>query len=744
MPWESAVVLFALLQESIPTLLGLVGSVGQSGRLSGEQLLSDQTLVGEIECVLQHALGRRTLGDDLGCPLECDRLEFGMWHCRVDRPHVECFLRRIVTSQKEDLSGSLLADLPGEQRRPIATVEAGDIGVGLFEDGMLCGCQREVAHNVQRVSSPYSPPGYHCDDDLGHEANQTLYLEDVEPPESSRVDTVAALVLIPVLATNTLVSAGAEGPAAVLWGRSIAGEEDTADIGCHAGVVEGGVQLVNGMGSERISYFGTVEGNTHRTNLASSVVRDVREIEPSDRLPRVWVEDLRDHLISVLQWNEYCSDHMANTPRDIDWISAAAENSPDALALVDDDGTSLTYRELNETVAAAADRLENEGVHSGQVHLVTATHPDTELIVELWATWRVGAAVLLIDAQSPLLGTSSELVERWQRVDAAGTHTVMLTSGTGGRPRPVRLTKANVVAAVAASARRLGNTARDRWLLTLPIFHMGGLSVLWRSAAAGGTVVVHRRFDERRVAAAIRAQEITLASMVPTMLYRLLEFDPGPYHGMRGILLGGAAARRELVERGLEAGLPILQTYGMTEACSQVATVVPGEALESLGSTGPPLDGISVSTGVAGVGEIWVSGPTVSPGYLGEPDREGPYATGDIGYLDENGRLVVLSRVDDMIVTGGENVYPEQVADVLSRSEFIDEIEVIAVPDPEWGQALVAIVVGDSSARDEIERWAHDWLPKHEMPKGWTFVPELPMLPNGKIDRAALSELARR
>ena len=234
-----------------------------------------------------------------------------------------------------------------------------------------------------------------------------------------------------------------------------------------------------------------------------------------------------------------------------------------------------------------------------------------------------------------------------------------------------------------------------------------------------------------------------MASFVPTMLYRLLEVDPGPFVGMRGLLLGGAAANRELVERGLEAGLPVLQTYGMTEACSQVATVLPGAAVESLGTAGRPLSGVTITTGEAGVGEIVIDGPMVFPGYLGEPDREGGHHTGDIGYVDESGRLVVLGRADDMVVTGGENVYPDRVAEVLSGHRSTDQVEVVSVPDPEWGQTLVAIVVGERTSRLDLESWARELLPRHEIPKRWAFVDELPLQAGGKVDKEALYDIAR-
>jgi o-succinylbenzoate---CoA ligase len=435
---------------------------------------------------------------------------------------------------------------------------------------------------------------------------------------------------------------------------------------------------------------------------------------------------------------------MTKTPHDVDWLAQSAAGMPDAIALVDDDGTALSYAALDVMASAAASRLHASGKAAGDIRLIEVTRVDRALIAELWGSWRLGVAPLLIEGGSPILTRSRTRVADWLKLRVPSVHTIVLTSGTSGTPRPVRLTRENVAAAVAASRQRLGNDSGDRWLLALPIFHIGGLSVLWRSAAVGGTVILHSRFDEERVAGAMRSRAVSLASFVPTMLYRLLDFDPGPYPAMKAILLGGAAAQRALVERGLEAGLPILQTYGMTETCSQVATVIPGEAFESLGSVGRPLPGVSLSTGEAGAGEIVVSGPIVSPGYLGEPDRQGDHHTGDMGYLDEYGRLVVLCRVDDMVVTGGENVYPQHVADLLGRSRFVSTVEVVAVPDQEWGQALVAIVMGEESALPKLQRWAADWLPRHEIPKDWIFVEEMPMLSSGKVDRTALAEIARR
>ncbi|MCP4303910.1 MAG: 2-succinylbenzoate--CoA ligase [bacterium] len=440
---------------------------------------------------------------------------------------------------------------------------------------------------------------------------------------------------------------------------------------------------------------------------------------------------------------------MTVQPPDTDWLAHAAAANPHSLALVTDDGAEISYGELNALADKTVARLQANGVTTGDVIPIAVGGADLSLISLLWGVWRIGAAPVVIDQNSPLRAQWETDLGRIWDVEHDSTpdallHTVVLTSGSGGDPRPVRLTHSNVAAAVAASEQRIGNTAADRWLMTLPLFHVGGLSILWRSAAAGGAVVLHEKFDPQRTSAAMKDGSVSMVSLVPTMLYRILAASPGPYAGLGAVLMGGAVASRDLVEQGLDAGLPILQTYGMTEAGSQIATVAPGEAFESLGTAGRPLAAMEVSTGEAGVGEIVISGPAVSPGYLGEPDRDGSYRTGDIGYLDDKGRLVVLGRADDMVVTGGENVFPARVADVLSAYQSFDRVEVVGVPDPEWGQVLVAVVVGDIDSQPRIERWAQERLARHEIPKHWAFVDAIPLLAGGKVDRVALFDIAMK
>ncbi len=361
-----------------------------------------------------------------------------------------------------------------------------------------------------------------------------------------------------------------------------------------------------------------------------------------------------------------------------------------------------------------------------------------ETVGRLLAAWRAGTPPQVLSPGLPELSLSP----RWGESDseAAGRgvpHTLVATSGTTGAPRWVVLTQGNVAAAVAASQARLGNSAADRWLLVLPLHHVGGLSVLWRTVAAGGAMVLHERFDAGRAAAVLRSGEATIASLVPTMLHRILAAEPGPYPPAR-VLLGGAAAPPDLVARGLDAGLAVLTTYGMTEACSQVATVAPGEERAALGTAGRPLDGVEVTVGADG--RIAVAGPTVSPGYAGGPPREGPFVTSDVGRFDAAGRLVVLGRADDVVVTGGEKVWPHHVEQVLRQHPEVTDAAVHGVPDPEWGERLTATYAGEASAAD-LAAWAAARLPPHAVPKDWRRVHAIPRTALGKLDRESLRQM---
>lgn len=343
----------------------------------------------------------------------------------------------------------------------------------------------------------------------------------------------------------------------------------------------------------------------------------------------------------------------------------------------------------------------------------------SDSIVEILAGLSGGGAVLL--------GPGDE-VPAEARGDAA---LVVFTSGTSGSPKGVRLTMDNLRAACEASIAHLSHGASDTWLLAMPLSHVGGVSILVRSAFAGGSVRLQPEFDPAIFARALH-DDVTMVSVVPTMLRRVLDHDPGPYGGLRAVLVGGGPIPDGLLERALDAGLPVLPTYGMTETFGQVATLRPGSPVERRAH---PLPGVEIR--IEADGRIALAGPQVSPGYLGEPERSHPwFVTSDLGELDEEGALRVLGRADTVIITGGENVDPARVESEVEALPGVDEVVVVGAPDDRWGEVLVAIYTGPADP-DELQRAMEAHLPRHMIPTRWLRNLAIPRTPLGKPDRAA-------
>jgi O-succinylbenzoic acid--CoA ligase len=334
---------------------------------------------------------------------------------------------------------------------------------------------------------------------------------------------------------------------------------------------------------------------------------------------------------------------------------------------------------------------------------------------------------------------------------------VLYTSGTSGRPKGACLTWNNFTASASAAEDRLGATVRRRWLACMPLFHVGGLSILMRSVLCGGPVRLQSRFDAAAVSDALDGGDIAGISLVPTMLSRLLA-QRGARAAPRGLevlLLGGAATAPELVARALVKGYPVCPTYGLTEATSQVATAAPPRA--GTGETSPMLpvhgtevrivaDGCAVPPHAAG--EIVVRGATVMRGYLHDDEataralRDGWLHTGDIGYLDAAGGLHVLDRRDDLVVSGGENVYPAEIEAVLLEHPAVEDAGVTGVPDADLGARVVAWVVikPDCSASVEsLQRHCRERLAGFKQPREFRFVAALPRNAAGKLQRRRLA-----
>ena len=430
-------------------------------------------------------------------------------------------------------------------------------------------------------------------------------------------------------------------------------------------------------------------------------------------------------------------------------VFAQARARPEAPAVIFE-GRVWTWAEAHRAVSAVASALR---VQRGDRVAVRAWNTP-ELAWLFFAAARLGATLVPLNARltaaelGPLLertaprvsfgelpgalpfpsGPGGDDAPAWWHDDdvAAG----LFTSGTSGVPKLVELTHANFRASALASGERLGDEPSQRWLGTLPLFHVGGLAMLYRCAIYGASIALEAHFDAARACAALD-EGVTHVSLVPTMLERVLEVRGARrFEGVKAALIGGGPMSPSTLRRARAAGLPVLQTYGLTEACSQVTTEVPGEADGS--TAGPPLPGVEVriaGADASGVGEIEVRGATVAKGL-------GPWLqTKDLGSLDGQGRLTVMARRMDLILSGGENVYPAEVEAVLREHPQIHDVAVVARDDAQWGQVPVAVLVTEL-APDALAAWARERLASFKVPRAWIRVDALPRNATGKVDRA--------
>jgi O-succinylbenzoic acid--CoA ligase len=435
------------------------------------------------------------------------------------------------------------------------------------------------------------------------------------------------------------------------------------------------------------------------------------------------------------------------------WLAQRAQSCPERTALTAD-GADVTYAELEAEATWVARRLVAHGVRRGSIAALTM-HPRREQVVLLHALMKVGAQLLplgprltpeeraaIVAAEEPIvdLDDAGELTQTEADMPLLGEHDMdeiccrVLTSGSTGMPRPVALSYGNFLWNAVGSGFNIGVQPEDRWLCCVPLSHIAGLGIVMRSVIYGTAAVVHDGFEVDGVAAALESDGITVVSVVATMLTRLLEAG-ADLSGPRAILVGGGPVPEEPLEEAIAKGATVVQTYGLTETCSQVTTLAPADARRKLGSAGRPL--LTTHLRIQD-GEILVQGPTVA---TGAADSDGWLHTGDLGQIDEEGFLYVSDRIDDLIVSGGENVVPAEVEEVLLRHPEVAEAAVIGREDPEWQQAVTAVVVLEDDSEvtpEDLRRYCADSLAGFKVPKRVELALALPRTPSGKLMRRAL------
>jgi O-succinylbenzoic acid--CoA ligase len=425
-------------------------------------------------------------------------------------------------------------------------------------------------------------------------------------------------------------------------------------------------------------------------------------------------------------------------------ITAAARDAPDSVALhVGPD--RYTFADLADLVSTRRADLASELVPGRPVPLVGRNK--LERVVALYTLLEARVPVLLLH---PKLTAAERAAEIAATERAAGTlpddaAVIMYTSGTTGQARGAVLSRSALVASARASAANMGWEPDDCWLLAMPIARVGGLSILTRCLIARRAVALAPSFDASLVPQWMDQWRTTLASMVPTMLALVFErypdWRPPPF--LRAIQVGGAEAPPRLLNEAAKRKVPVVLTYGCTETCSQVVVTPYAQRLNpAQGGTGRPLPGAEVRVVD---GRIEVRGPIRMAGYLGgEPlAADAWFDTGDVGLFDANGGLHVRARRADLIVSGGENVYPAEVERVLEGCRGIRAAAVFGAPDETWGQIVAAALVADGMPPSdaELSAFLDHHLARHKRPRRIAFVPQLPQTGAGKLDRAALHSL---
>jgi O-succinylbenzoic acid--CoA ligase len=365
--------------------------------------------------------------------------------------------------------------------------------------------------------------------------------------------------------------------------------------------------------------------------------------------------------------------------------------------------------------------------------------------------WDAGWAVLPLDPRAPVpeLRRLLDLVRPTHLVDGDGRRrlpggrpldgevaAVVATSGTAGAPKAVELTAGGLRAAALATSAALGAGDGDRWLACVPLHGVAGLAIVARSWHTGVPLTVHDGFDPARVDPA-SGHGATMVSLVPTMLRRLVAAG-GELRRFRRILVGGGPIPPDLLAQAAALGATVVTTYGLTETGGGVV------------HDGHPVDGVELAVGDAGAveGEIRLRGPMVMRGYHGDPAataaalRGGWLHTRDVGRLLPDGRLRVLGRRDEVIISGGVNVHPVEVEQVLSRHPLVGDVAVAGAADPEWGQRVVAFVVpcqpGQPPSLEELRGFARERLAAAKLPRQLVLVDEVPRSPGGKLLRRRL------
>jgi O-succinylbenzoic acid--CoA ligase len=453
----------------------------------------------------------------------------------------------------------------------------------------------------------------------------------------------------------------------------------------------------------------------------------------------------------------------------VDPLYLRVTHSPDHLFLVTPD-RSWSYLETEIKIQQITSALINYGICRGsRVGILASNQPD--YIFFVLALTRIGAVSVFLNRRmniasiaKQLESTGVQLLLTDQKLELNNitvisfsncdtkqlkthptlslneAHSVFFSSGTTGNPKPVLLTLGNhYYSAISVLSRLVNNTENRYWLLCLPLFHVGAFSIVWRCLWSGMTIFLTEGFEASQIMQIVNTYPIGLISLVPTMLVRILddatfEQNRSVWQNLHSIMIGGAPLAQKLGKRCLFLKLPLAISYGLTEASSTVSLLTTNEWKTKPFSVGKPLPGMEIKIEEK---QIKIRGRSV---FLNQNTW---FDTKDLGYLDKDGYLYITDRLDHMIICGGENIYPQEIEVVLLQHPKINDVCVLGIPDREWGEIPLAVIVSDYPIKlQQIKEFCIDQgLDSYKIPKKIAIIEKIPKNALGKTDRAAIKLL---
>ena len=445
------------------------------------------------------------------------------------------------------------------------------------------------------------------------------------------------------------------------------------------------------------------------------------------------------------------------------WLIENAKKYPDKLAIIYEND-SLTYKNLQDKVHELSKKLPNikrVGVYIDNsldsavlIHSLIERHIEIVMIntrlsaeeinnqlsdVNVDTIFSTIHSGVLDDVEAKVFDYNDLLnlkeVE-YEKLDANDDDilSIMFTSGTTGRPKAVTQTYLNHYASHINAKNGLKYDSNSTWLMVNPIFHISGFSILMRAIISGCTLIIHNKFDTKHVLDVIEQKKVTHTSFVPVMLSRIMNdenIDKKDLSSLQAILMGGANTTPKLLKTAISLNLPVYNSFGMTETCSQIVIISHDDEKILSGTVGKVNDNIYVNEN----SELLVKGENVTNGYLNTEIniKDGFFNTRDIVAV-EDGYLYILDRRDDLIISGGENIYPKEIEDIILKYTDLNACVVVKKDDEKWGQVPV-LIVEEKVNNSTLEALFNKYLARFKHPKEVIIVDEIKYTPSGKISR---------